>query len=207
MKISDLTKSIYVLNLKERVDRKEHITKELEKINCDSYILFESVNGKSINNPTKLKSGMYGLIMTYIKLYEEWKKHKTENILIIEDDCIFLENFNDNLKLYIDNVPDNWDMLYFGGNHNYHMGCTTEKINDYCIKLNNTYSAHCVLLKNYVFEDLIFHLKNMDIENDVMLAKLQKKYKTYSPINTITKQLNSYSNIEDRDINYDWLIK
>jgi hypothetical protein len=145
--------------------------------------------------------------MTYINVYEKWKLNKTETILLIEDDCVFLEGFNNNLKTYFENIPDNWEMVYFGGNHNYHMGHKTEKINDYCIKLNNTYSAHCVLLKDYVFEDLISNLKNMNIENDVMLANLQKKYHAYSPINTFTKQLNSFSDIENTKVNYDWLIK
>lgn len=207
MKLNDLTKSIYVLNLKERLDRREHILNELNKIECDDFILFESVNGKKLNNPTKLKDGMYGLLMTYIEIYEDWKNKGYDSILIIEDDCIFLDDFNKNLESYINNVPKDWDMLYFGGNHNYHMGYTTEKINDYCMKLTNTYSAHCVLLKDYVFEDLINHLKNMNIENDVMLATLQKKYNAYSPINTFTKQLNCFSDIENTNVNYDWLIK
>lgn len=206
MTLNDLSSNIYVLNLKKRTDRKEHIINELAKINCDSYTLFESVDGQTINNPTNLRTGMFGLLMSYIKLFEDWSNKNADNILIIEDDCIFLDNFNTELEKYINNVPNDWEMLYFGGNHNYHIGCKTEKINNYCVKLNNTYSAHCVLLKNYVFEDLISNLKHMDIENDVMLAKLQKKYNSYSPINTLTKQLNNYSNIEEKFTNSDSII-
>lgn len=207
MNLSEISKNIYVINLPERNDRKNHILSELQKIEIKDFILFEGINGNKIENPTKLKNGMYGLIQTYIKIYEDWKNKNNENITIIEDDCVFIPNFNDKLKEYFDNIPKNWEMLYFGGNHNYHMGCKTEQINDYCIKLNNTYSAHCVVLKNYVFEELIKNLKELKIENDVMMAQLQKKYVSYSPKNRMTTQIPSFSNIENIHVDYNWLMK
>jgi GR25 family glycosyltransferase involved in LPS biosynthesis len=207
MKLNDLSNSIYVINLKERLDRKDHITSQLNIINCDNYILFEGVDGKKINNPTKFPSGMYGLLVTYLNIYEHWSQSPKENILIIEDDCVFTDDFNEKLESYMNEVPDDWDMLYFGANHNYHMGQKTEPINDKCIKLNNSYSAHCVLIKSYVFEELINGIKGFKIENDVMMANLQKKYNAYSSSDTLTTQLVSYSDIQGKVMDYNWLIK
>lgn len=207
MKLNDLSNSIYVINLKERLDRKKHITNQLNKIDCDNYILFEGVDGKKINNQTKLSPGMYGLIKTYLNMYDHWSQTPKENILIIEDDCIFTDNFNEKLKSYMDEVPNNWDMIYFGANHNYHIGKKTELINNMCIKLNHSYSAHCVLIKSYVFEELINGIKDFTIENDVMMANLQKKYNAYSSVNTLTTQLVSHSDIQDKVMDYNWLIK
>lgn len=207
MNLNDLSNTIYVINLEERQDRKEHILSELEKIDCKNYILFKAVDGNKIPNPTRLKRGMYGLVQTYLKIYDDWKEKNSEEIIIIEDDCVFVPKFNERLESYVNNVPKDWQMLYFGGNHNYHMGNKTEKINDYCIKLNNTYSAHCVILKKVVFEDLIVNLKTMNIENDVMMAGLQKKYNAYSPTNKLTTQIPNFSNIEERFVDYNWLMK
>jgi GR25 family glycosyltransferase involved in LPS biosynthesis len=109
------------------------------------------VNGNLLTNPTKLKNGMFGLIKTYLNIYEEWSKKYAENILLIEDDSLFVDNFNEKIEDYVNNVPSDWDILYFGANHNYHIGKKTIKINEKCIKLNNSYSAHCVLLKKKVF--------------------------------------------------------
>lgn len=207
MRLEDLCDSIYVINLKERVDRKIHIENELKKINCTNYKLFEGIDGKKLKNSTRLPMGMFGLIHTYFNMYEDWKKTPKDSILIIEDDCIFTDNFNEKLKDYIDNVPKDWEMLYFGANHNYHMGKKTEKINDKCVKLNNSYSAHCVILKSYVFEELIYSLKSFNIENDVMMSNLQKKYVSYSSIPNLTSQIVSYSNIQNSVMDYKWLIK
>jgi GR25 family glycosyltransferase involved in LPS biosynthesis len=207
MKLNNLSNLIYVINLKERLDRKEHITTQLKKIDCENYILFEGVNGKSIENPTRMPSGMFGLIKTYLKMYDDWKKNPQENILIIEDDCVFVDGFNKKLEEYISNVPNDWDMLYFGANHNYHMGKKTITINEKCIKLNNSYSAHCVLIKPHVFEELIFGIQTFTIENDVMMSNLQKKYNAYSSSEALTTQLVSYSDIQNKVMDYNWLIK
>lgn len=206
MNLNDISKNIYVINLKERNDRKLHITNELEKINCKEYTLFEGVNGSLEPNNTKLKNGMFGLVKTYLKIYEDWSKYDKDDIMIIEDDCSFVDNFNRKLGDYISNIPSDWDMLYFGANHNYHIGMKTTKINSKCIKLNNSYSAHCVLLKKRVFEDLIDNIKNFSIENDVMMANLQRKYNAYSSNELLATQIQSYSDIENKFVNYDWLI-
>ena len=207
MNLCDLTKNIYVINLKRRRDRLEHIEDQLEKIGCDNYKLIEAVDGHKQNNPTKLSNGMYGLVLTYFKIFDKWIQDNDGYILIIEDDCVFLEDFNSKLETYLKNVPENWDMIYFGGNHNGHVGYTTLPVNDFCVKLNNTFSAHCVLLKDTVFVELIDGLKNFEWFNDVLMARLQSKYNAYSSIPNLTTQLPSFSNIEDKFVNYEWLIK
>ena len=206
MNLNELSNEIFVLNLKDRIDRRKHILSEFEKIKCFNYTLFEAIDGNRINNNTNLKNGMLGLVLTYLELYNHWIKNKPDNILIVEDDCVFDPGFPSKLENYIFHVPKNWDMLYFGANHNYHIGNHTEKINDYCIKLNNSFSAHCVLLKSFVFEELIDTISNLNFENDVALAGLQKKYNAYSPSSPLAKQIESFSNIENRIVNYDWLI-
>ena len=206
MTLDNISSKIYVLNLKKRPDRREHIINELQKINCNNYIIIDAVDGNELVNTTRLTNGMLGLNHTYLKIYNDWIKETPNDIIIIEDDCVFSDNFNQELFNYISNVPNDWDMLYFGGNHNYHVGSKTEKINDYCIKLNNTYTAHCVVLKNYVFEELINNLRSMEIENDVYMSTLQKKYNAYSTLKNITTQLPNFSNIENRLVDYNWLI-
>ena len=207
MTLNYLTNNIYVINLKHREDRRNHIISELNKINCKNYTIIDAIDGNELVNNTRLTNGMLGLNHTYLKIYDEWKLESNDNnIIIIEDDCVFMDNFNEKLFEYMSNIPNDWDMLYFGGNHNYHVGYQTEKINEYCIKLNNTYTAHCVVLKNHVFEELIENIRSMTIENDVYMTVLQKKYNAYSTPKKITTQLPNFSNIENRIVDYNYLI-
>ena len=44
MNINEITENIYVINLKDRTDRKTHIESELKKINCEKYKLIEGID-------------------------------------------------------------------------------------------------------------------------------------------------------------------
>ena len=204
MILNDLSENIYVINLPERMDRKTHIVNQLSNVGCVDYIIFPGVNGNRENNPTRLKNGMYGLIKTYLNIYEEWKNKKTGTITIIEDDCVFVDGFNDKSKIFYKNVPSDWEMLYFGANHN---GETTKKINENCLKLSYSFTAHCVILKDHVFEHLISEIKNFTIENDVVMANFQQQYNAYCSIETLATQIPNFSNIENCFVNYEHWIK
>ena len=73
--------------------------------------------------------------------------------------------------------------------------------------LNKSFSAHCVILKSYVFEELMFAIQTFSIENDVMMANLQKKYNAYSSVPGLTSQIVSFSDIQNSVMDYNWLIK
>jgi GR25 family glycosyltransferase involved in LPS biosynthesis len=208
MCLNKITNEIYVLNLKKRDDRLNHIKKELEKIFCENYTIVESIDGSKIENPTKLKNGMFGLIMTYLKIYELSKNNDSDSLIIIEDDCVFSKEFCEKFEIFIEEVPNDWKLLYFGGNHNTHINLEQpKKISKNVIKLINTYSAHCVIIKKDVFFKFIDELKEFKIENDVLLVNFQKKYPSYSTSEKITWQINNHSDIEEKYTNYDWLLK
>jgi GR25 family glycosyltransferase involved in LPS biosynthesis len=208
MTLNDITNEIYVLNLKKREDRLNHIKKELKKINCNNYSIVESIDGNQIENKTNLKNGMYGLILTYLKIFNLSKNNDSTNIIIIEDDCVFSEDFCEKIETFLSEVPNDWKMLYFGGNHNTHMNYTQPlKISKNVIKLINTFSAHCIVLKKEIFTEIIEDLTKLNIENDVLLTMYQKKYPSYSTSEKITWQLDNHSDIENKYTNYDWILK
>jgi GR25 family glycosyltransferase involved in LPS biosynthesis len=208
MCLNNLTSEIYVLNLKKRDDRLAHIERQLAKINCKGYNVIEAIDGYSVENPTNLKNGMYGLILTYFKIYEQTKNINSESIIIIEDDCVFSNNFCTVFQGFIQEVPDDWKILYFGGNHNKHMGAEEpQKVSENVIKVHNTYTAHCIVIKKDLFFDFIDELKKLNIENDILFAEFQKRFPCYSTSEKITWQVNNHSDIENRYINYDWLLK
>jgi GR25 family glycosyltransferase involved in LPS biosynthesis len=207
MTLNYLTNNIYVINLKHREDRRNHIISELKKTECNSYEIIEAINGNELPKTTRLSKGALGLAKTYLKIYDKWKENNDGVVCLIEDDCVFLDNFNEDLKTFLHHTPKDWDILYFGGNHNYHRGYKTEEINPYCIKLNYTFSNHCLVMKNYVFEELITLVTPMELEVDVAMTYLQQKYNAYCTPTKITNQLVNYSDIENRVVDYNWLIK
>jgi len=99
-------------------------------------------------------------------------------------------------------------MIYFGANHNTHGGWVEhDVVNEKVLKLKHSYSAHMVGFKKTVFEEVLYNLKLFVDQNDVVYSKLQKKYNAYCFYPKIASQIYGFSNIQNKEVDYNWLIK
>ena len=113
-----------------------------------------------------------------------------------------------NINTYFDALPDDWDMLYLGGNHNTHVGNSPPiVINEKIVKLHSTLTTHFVAINNHMYDVILARLSKFDNPIDVVYTGIQKLYNVYSTSKTIAKQLNGYSDIENRVVDYSQLIK
>lgn len=209
MKLFDYFDKTFCVNLKHREDRLELFNNEIVKYGLGEYTIYEAVLGSSIRSEinSNLMDGEIGIIKTNSNIFEYSKNNNFKTILIMEDDCYFTDDvlkINELMKF----VPDDWDMLYFGGNHNTHMSVEPPlKINDHIVKLHNTYSAHMIAIKSNLFDVIQPLLLNYDKQIDVIYSELQKKYNVYSFYPGVAKQRSGYSDIQNQNVDYGWLIK
>jgi GR25 family glycosyltransferase involved in LPS biosynthesis len=198
MKLFEYFDKTYCINLIHRADKLELFHNDVIRHDLGEYVRFDAINGSTINQPFNISKGNVGLIMSNIKILEECVKNNYKNVLIIEDDCYFTDeitNVLDNINL----VPDDWDMLYFGGNHNTHVGVTPPaKVNDLIVKLHHTYTTHMVAIKSHLFETIISLLGTYKEPIDVLYTELQKRYNVYCFYPGIAKQRKGYSDIQNR---------
>ena len=196
---------IYCINLNRREDRWNETLEELKKWGLsDSVSRYSAIDGNTLNNDTVINNGELGILTTHINIITEAKENNYNNILILEDDIEFTKEI-ENIDEYMSLVPSDWDMLYFGGNHNKHIGKEIKLLNEKIIKLNETYGIHCVVINNTVY-DLILNLitkRNKPI--DVYYADIQKSYNCYGFNPSIALQRESFSDIQNKNVNYKWL--
>ena len=122
MSLKNYFDKIYCINLDRREDRWDETLVELNKWGLSDYISrYSAVDGNTLNNDTTINNGELGILNTHINIISEAKENDYKNILILEDDIEFTEEIK-NLDEYMSLVPSDWDMIYFGGNHNKHMG-------------------------------------------------------------------------------------
>ena len=93
---------IYVINLKERKEKRKYIKQQLERRNVPFQFFLADLH------PTSPKRGCLESHLTIIRRAYQEKKY--DKIMIFEDDAKFIGSFA-SLK----RVPEDWDMLYFGG--------------------------------------------------------------------------------------------
>ena len=110
MSLNDFDAIAYI-NLKHRKDRKKHILKELSRL---------KVNKKKIHHVQAHFvpfNGHLGCILSHIDALDWAIKQKLNNILILEDDCFFIDdaNFINKTVEYFLSLVAKWDVYLFGG--------------------------------------------------------------------------------------------
>lgn len=196
---------IYCINLDRRKDRWEETIKELDKWGIsDEVERYSAVDGSLLENPYKVNNGELGLIETHLKIIKEAKDKNYKNVLILEDDIEFTDEIK-NINNYFAMLPKKWDILWFGANHNKHMGNKINLINEKIIKCNKAYSTHCIAFNNSIYDLVIELLLRRQKAVDVYYSEIQNGYDCYSFHPSIALQRASYSDIQNKNQDNKWL--
>jgi hypothetical protein len=201
---------IYCINLDRRIDRWEHFTNQSKKFGLKLFERVSAVDGSKLNPSdfsSPLNKGELGLLLTVIKIFEDSIKNNYQKILILEDDCVF-ENELLNVDLFFQSLPSDWDMIYFGGNHNLHSNYPEPTtINNYVKKVLYTYSSHMIGFNIKIYKKILSLLKTNQFQVDVVYERLQKENNCYTFYPRLSTQLVDFSDIQNKVTDYNWLIK
>jgi GR25 family glycosyltransferase involved in LPS biosynthesis len=219
MTLNDYFDQIICINLDKRPDRWEE--SQLQFFNHNIKVTrYSAVDGnpmgwKSHNFQGKKHSfpGAMGCMASHVGVYKLAKKSGWKNVLIIEDDCDFIENLNEIFKKSIATLPNDWDLLYFGGVHETRGGkFTPERLNDYLVKAKRIITTTCYAV-NHTAYDIILDtvLKDEPYFNcpiDAYLgAYIQPNLSTYAFHPPIAWQRASYSDIQNDHRDYSNMMK
>lgn len=104
IKIADLG---FYINLDRRTDRKKKLTKQLDDFNItgvERYSAFEKSNSNVIN-----------CLHSHFNLYKKLIDSDHETMLILEDDCLFLDVLKENQEEIFENInKTEWDIFWLG---------------------------------------------------------------------------------------------
>ncbi len=198
----DFFEEIYCINLDERTDRWEHAQKEFKKVGIlDRVTRFSAIRDVD---------GRVGIIKSNLGIVKLAKKKKLKNVLVFEDDVEFIvdnpqEILTESLK-QLDKLD--WKLFYLGANtHN-----KLIKIKPNLILLKNSYAVHSMAYNAKSYDDFIKKYEGMNKLGtfndilDVYLAQyFQEKYICLMVNPMMTTQMNSYSDIEKKVVNYDFI--
>jgi GR25 family glycosyltransferase involved in LPS biosynthesis len=100
----EIFKHTIVLSLEHRYDRRDFITKTMDKMNI-SFDFFNAINGHETFNPTNLLNGEYGIKLSHIEIMKYCKQNNFSGILIFEDDVVFCDDFYEKLNKNLLELP------------------------------------------------------------------------------------------------------
>ena len=197
-------KNIFYINLEHRIDRKEHVEKELLNIGFKEAQRFNAI---------KMENGAVGCSMSHLRILQDAQKNNLDHILIVEDDISFLdpELFKNQLNKFFETHKNNWDVVLLAGNNM----PPYKIIDDTCIQVSRCQTTTGYIVNGHYIKTLLqnvkiglTHLINKPTEHakyaiDKYWFILQQLYKWYLIVPLTVVQREDYSDIEKRVTNFE----
>lgn len=208
---------IFFINMDHRKDRLESAIEEFKKqdINatrypgCKVYIseLHPSAYDKLVS-PHKFKTpyieSSIGCKTSQYNIIRLAKERRYKNVLIFEDDIQFLfnkEKTQEILNGALKELPEDYDLLYFSGNHLK----TLETIQDknFILRTKGTLTCHAYCINSKIFDYLLDNMMKVGIEIDnYYINEIQSRGNSYVVHPGLVTQAPSFSDILQRNVDY-----
>ena len=178
---------IKCINLKKRKDKKQYMKKQAKRKNFD----ISFYTAESNKDPKR------GCLESHCNVIESLVGKKHEAVLILEDDAHFIK------PLKKVKIPEDWDMLYLGGNVKFNMGKYDEnwtRIVSWCTH------AYIVNLKNRELVEKILESRNQEKEIDTYyIENIHPFFNCYMITPMVAIQKEGYSDIENANVSYNFM--
>lgn len=199
--IQDIKHSFFI-NLDHRVDRKQHVEKQLHSIGIVNPTRFSAI---------RVQNGAIGCGMSHLHCLEYARNNAWDHVLIVEDDIQFLDPkfFVNQMNLFLHNQKE-WDVVLLGGNN----VPPYRHVDPSCVQVSFCQTTTGYLIKNHYFETLINNIRlgishlirepnnRFHYAIDKFWIRLQKQDKWFLIIPLTVTQREDYSDIEKKPTNY-----
>lgn len=181
--------AIYLINLPIRQDRLIEFTEEAEKYN----IPFTLINGI-----TSKAGGADGLLQTVKGIFENSIEKNMQNILIFEDDCLFLQDPNPIMNEVVKEIPEDYHICFLGcqATTGFHYRQSV-----HLLQLDGAFSTHAAFYSRQAIKEILIRNFYAPIDN-FYAAEIQKMQKCYAVNPILATQREGQSNIYDGIINW-----
>ena len=191
MKVNEYFDRVVVINLDRRPDRMDKLGPQLDELGIE-YERFSAVDAKEL--------GIEGYIAGTMSHVAVWKKYKGQKILVLEDDALFCEDFNEKFAEVMKTLPQDWDIFYLGVLLPKHTG----KVNDignphwYAQVMSTGAQAYC--LKPEKMDHFIRKIDGYEWYIDIALRLENVDSHCYVTQPNLVTQFPSYSDLRGKDV-------
>ena len=200
----DFFEEMYCINIDSRTDRWKLAQEEFEKLGIKDRVQRFS----AIVNP----DGRLGVIQSNLEIVRIAKRKKLNNVLVFEDDVMFLHENKplETLEKAIKQINIGWQLFYLGANtHN-----KLVKMTPNLIYLKNAFAVHSMAYNKTVYDKFIDYAsnvkqirKNTDILDVWLASEVQTKNIALMVNPMLTTQRESYSDIEKRVVDQSYIVE
>ena len=167
---------------------------------------WQAVDGTLVPEPTWWTegSGSWGCYCSHRQILEYCLNNNIKSMIVLEDDAVLRDGFSEKVTKFIKNVPDDWQMLYFGGQHLFVDAHPPIKVNDSVYVPYNLNRTHAMAFRTEGMKAVYRHLhaKEWTAKHhiDHHLGKFHETRETpiYCPEKWLVGQKGGLSNISNK---------
>lgn len=209
MDLSKFFEKVYCVNLSRRPDRWASIQGQLSPANWP-FVKPErvpAIDGKLVHPPGwwKQGGGAWGCYRSHLRMIEFALNSGISSILLLEDDALLVPDFKTRVAEFLRNVPEDWDMLYLGGQHLHINQHPPKRINEWVYQPWNVNRTHAFALQGRMLQVVYNHLLRQDWSKghhiDHHLGRLHqaRQHRIYCPKEWLIGQAEGKSNISGKE--------
>ena len=191
------------INLDTRPDRWQRMTARFAEHELRNVIRFPAVDGNALEIPSTWKHspGAYGCLRSHLAVVEQARNHSQHSVLIFEDDAVFDPQLNTKFSVFAKQLPDDWDMLYFGGLH----GKPPSEVSTNVVRITYTLSTYTYALKHTIYDAFIDLNRRAETVLDENTRSLQDRFNCYCFMPHLAWVEDDYSDVRDEKVDLWWL--
>jgi len=170
--------NIIVISLEKAPERRERISKQLEKLEIDAVIM-NAADGNKLSKEEldkkikigrwrvgeQFKPGEIGCTMSHIKALEIAKEKNWPYVIVLEDDVILAEDFEKRVKFLFKLLPSTWEHVYLSGIPKAEPSITTLLFMN-IVPSVFTECTHSMMINSSVYDKLIETLSKFETTTD-----------------------------------------
>jgi len=211
--LTEMFERVAVINLERRQERMKSFFERLPEDWPFRYpVRYEAVDGE-ISPPPKWwngGNGAWGCYRTHLNILEECLNRGVDSVLILEDDAVCVQGFGEKVQLFVKSLPEDWGMIYFGGQHIHENLRLPRKINEWVYSPFNVNRTHCYGIRGHSMLERVYrHLHDPTSWHvahhvDHYLGELHKNIQQglYVPREWLVAQAEGASDIDGKMQNY-----
>jgi len=223
--IQDYFDKIICINLAKRPDRWKQVTQEFAKAGITNVQRYYAIDGNPMEwkyvpdgkalNQIKPQSwdGAAGCMASHVNIWKLAKENNWKNVLIVEDDCDFVGNVQNLFNEQIKNVPDDWDILYFGGVHETRKGLFVPKhVAPNVLRCKRLVTTTCYAIKNTCYDYAINTILEKEPEfytavDAYLASRIQPNTNSYCFHPPLVWQRSSFSDVQNGNRDYSKMMR
>lgn len=170
--------AMFLLNLVRRPERLKHAQQQFKSIELTGVTHWPAIDAKELglkSTITDLSPGMIGCYKSHRQIMKHCLDNNINSYIVFEDDIMFIPGFNDFAELAIEQLPSDWEFVYWGCTEHLN-GKPLKVINEFWVIPNSVWGTQCFMIRGKKSIEKIYDaLDKMIMQIDCQLSQIVLK--------------------------------